>query len=107
MNDVDSGQSMRLWSTALCSFYLVALLLGSFLAYIGILWVDAYERGWRTQIAAAAIVAAWFPLALAAAFSWKAARASTKPRFLWGIGFVVIAIAFYAVAMAWDGHMMI
>lgn len=110
MAEGDSRRVLRLWPLILYSSYLIAFVLGSCLAYVGVEWVGAYERGWRTQVAAAALIAAWFPLALGLAFSWKAARSRRRPRFLpdlSGIGFLVIAAIFYGVAAGWGGRMLI
>ena len=107
MYDADLRQPTRLWSLAIYSFYVVAIVPGSFLAYIGIGWMDAYERGWRTQVAAAALAAAWIPLALGVAFCWKAVRAGSRPIFLHGVGFVLLTVGFYAVPLVWGGHMLI
>lgn len=102
-----SERSVRLWSIALCAFYGVALVPGSFLAYVGIRWMDGTGRGWRTQAAAAALVAAWFPLALGAAFVWQAARMRSGLTLLAGAAFGLIAMIFYAVFLAWGGGMLI
>ncbi len=107
MNWRTSRRTIRLWSLALCAFYIVLLVPGSFLAYIGVEWVDAAERGWRTQIAAAALVAAWFALGVGAAFSWKASRAGSGVSLLSAAAFVPIAMIFYAVTLAWGGRMLI
>lgn len=107
MYDEDPRQPVQPWSLVLYSLYLVALLPASLLAYIGIGWMDAYERGWRTQVAAASLAAAWIPLALGALFSCKSVWLGRKPVFPRAIGFLLIAIGFYAVAFAWGGRMLI
>lgn len=42
MYDAGLRQPTRLWSLAIYSFYVVAIVPGSFLAYIGVGWMDAY-----------------------------------------------------------------
>ena len=107
MDGADLRQPTRLWSLAIYSFYVVAIVPGSFLAYIGMGWIGAYERGWRTQVAAAALAAAWIPLAFGVAFCWKAVRDGSRPIFLHGVGFVLLAICFYLVPLMWGGRMLI
>jgi hypothetical protein len=99
-------RSTRPWAIALCAVYVVALVPGSVLAGIGMRWLDGSGRGWRTGAAAAALVTAWFPLALGAAFAWKAAWARSSLNLLAGAAFGLIAMACYAVFLAWGGHML-
>jgi hypothetical protein len=107
MNLPTRERSMRAWSIALCAVYVVALVPGTFLAGIGMMWVDASGRGWRTGVAAPALVTAWFPLALGAVFAWKAARARSGMNLLAGVAFGLVAMACYAVFIAWGGRMLI
>lgn len=107
MNLSMSERSVRLWSIALCAFYGVALGPGLFLSWIGLEWVDDTGRGWRTQAAAAALMAGGFPLALGAAFAVRAALTRSGLTLLAGAAFGLIAMIFYAVFLAWGGGMLI
>lgn len=102
-----SGRAVRMWSTVLCAVYVLSLLPGSFLAYIGLLWVDDSGRGWRTQAAAAALVAAWLPLALGAAFAVRAARTGSGTNLFAGAACGLIVMILYAVFLAWGGGVLI
>ena len=89
------------------SIYVALLFPASFLAYIGLLWVTDSGRDWQTQIAAAALVAAWFPLALGAFYTWIASKAGTRSSRLSKAAFFLVALFFYAVAFVWGGRMLI
>ena len=107
MNRAMSERSVRLWATGLCAFYAVMFVPGSFLAYIGMMWVDDSGRGWRTPIAAGALMVAWFPLALGCAFAGRAIRTRSGVDLRAGVAFGLIAMAFYAVFLAWGGPILI
>jgi hypothetical protein len=53
----NSERPMRLAAILLGSFYVASLIPATPLAYAGMLWLGASERGWRTQVAAGALVA--------------------------------------------------
>jgi hypothetical protein len=57
-----SEKTMRLGAILVGSFIVIALLPATALAYVGILWLRASERGWQTQVAAAALVVGWVAL---------------------------------------------
>lgn len=107
MNLAMSERSVRLWSIALCAFYMVALVPGLFLSYIGLGWVEEAGRGWRTQAAAAAMMAGGFPLALGAAFAVRAALTRSGVNLVAGAAFGLIAMLCYAVVLVWGGRMLI
>ena len=107
MNLAMSERSVRLWSIALCAFYVVALVPGLFLSWIGLEWVEETGRGWRTQAAAAAMMAGGLPLALGAAFTVRAVRTRSGLDLVAGAGFGLIAMLCYAVFLAWGGRMLI
>ena len=107
MKSPTSEPSSRHWLIGSWSVYVALLFPASFLAYIGILWITASERGWQTQIAAAALVAAWFSLASGAFYTWTTSKAETRPSRLSKTAFFLVALFFYAVAFAWGGRMMI
>jgi hypothetical protein len=107
MNPSMSERSVRLWSIALCAFYGVMLVPGLFLSWIGLEWVEDTGRGWRTQAAAAALMAGGFLLALGAAFAVRAALSRSGLYLLAGAAFGLIAMSFYAVFLVWGGRMLI
>ena len=102
-----SEPSSRHWLMGSWAIYVALLFPASLLAYIGILWVTDSERGWQTQIAAAALVAAWFPLAFGAFYTWTAAKAGTRMSHLSKAAFFLVALFFYAITFAWGGRMLI
>lgn len=69
--------------------------------------MDGSGRGWRTQVAATALLIAWFPLSLGLTFAWQAARARSGLYLLAGVVFGLIALICYAVVLAWGGGMLI
>lgn len=99
--------SSRRWLMGSCAIYVALLFPASFLAYIGILWVTDSGRGWQTQIAAAALVAAWFPLAFGAFYTWTAAKTGARISHLSKAAFLLVALLFYTITFAWGGKMLI
>lgn len=89
------------------AIYVVLLIPASVLGYAGLLWVGVSDGGWRTQVAAAALVTAWFILALGACYFWTSSRMCSPPGLLSRAAPVVAVLALYAVAFAWGGRMLI
>lgn len=89
------------WLMESWAIYVVLLFPASVLAYIGILWVTDSEHGWQPQIAAAALVAAWFPLAFGAFYTWTAGKAGIRISNLSKAAFFLVALFFYAITFAW------
>jgi hypothetical protein len=86
--------------------FTVSLVAATPLAYFGTLWLDAWQRGWRTQVAAGALIAGWMAVALGAASVWNAVRKAERPNlFVPAVSFIV-AFAAYAVAYNWGGRML-
>ncbi len=106
MTDPTSSPPSRNWFRLSWLIYLALLIPASLLAYIGFLWVDASARGWQTQIAAAALIAAWFPVALGA-FRTRPSSVEVGPSRLSTAGYFFAALFFYAVAFSWGGRMLI
>lgn len=102
-----SERSMHSGAVLLGSLYLIALLAGTPLAYAGTLWLGASERGWRTQVAAGALLVGWLTLALGAVLVWKFLRTKRRPILMLAAASGFVAIAAYAVAYEWGGRMLI
>jgi hypothetical protein len=102
-----SGGSTRSSATLLGWFYAIALVAATPLAYAGTLWLGASERGWRTQVAAVALIAGWLALAVGAVFVWKAVKTSKRSNLFLGVVSGLFAVAAYAVAYEWGGRMLI
>ena len=98
---------MRPSAILLGSLYVIAVIAATPLAYVGTLWLDASERGWRTQVAAGALVAGWLALAVGTVFAWKAVKMRQRSKLLLAIASGLVAIAAYAVAHMWGGRMLI
>lgn len=98
---------MRSGAILLGSFYVIALIAATPFAYAGTLWLGASERGWRTQVAAGALVVGWLALAVGAVFVWKAVKMRQRSKLLLGVASGLVAIAAYAVAYVWGGRMLI
>jgi hypothetical protein len=94
-------------AVVLSSFYLLGLLAATPFAYMGIGWLGASERGWRTQVAAGALIAGWLALAFGAAFVWRFVRTRQRSYLLLGLASGVVAVAAYAVTYEWGGRMLI
>jgi hypothetical protein len=99
--------AIRLSAVFLGSFYALALVAATPLAYAGTLWLGASERGWRTQVAAGALLAGWVALTLGAAFVWKFVRTQQRSTMMLGVASGLVAIAAYAVVYEWGGRMLI
>lgn len=97
-------RSSAIW---LGSFYLVALIAATPLAYAGTLWLDASDRGWRTQVAAGALIAGWLALFVGAVSVWRAVKVRQRSKLLLGVACGLVAIATYSVALMWGGRMLI
>jgi hypothetical protein len=98
---------MRLGAILLGSLYVLALLAATPLAYIGIDWLGVSSRGWRTQVAAGALLVGWLALALGAVFVWKFLEARRWRNLLLGTVSGLVAVAAYAVPFEWGGSMML
>jgi hypothetical protein len=101
----DKGLSRRLNGTS--ALYIGLLIPGSILAYAGLLWVGASGRGWRTQVAAAALVAAWLALAIGGLHTWALAKLGSTASGLSRTAFLLGALLFYVIAAVWGGRMLI
>ena len=102
-----SPKRMHLICILLGSFYLVALIPGTLLAWVGTVWVGESGRGWQTQVAAGALMVGWVALAAGSLFVWKAAKAKEGPYFSLGAISGLIAMACYVVFFMWGGRMLI
>jgi hypothetical protein len=89
------------------SLYVLAALAATPFAYAATLWLGASERGWRTQVAAGALLAGWLALASGAASMWRFVRTSQRSAILLGVASGVVAVAAYAVVYEWGGGMLI
>lgn len=107
MKERHSGSSLRHRSIASLTIYVVLLAPASALAYIGLLWVGVSERGWRTQLAAAVLIVAWFPLVLCAWCTWTSTKTGSPPKRMWRAASIMAAVSLYAIAFAWGGRMLI
>jgi hypothetical protein len=97
----------RVGPVLLGALYIAALIPATPLAYAGTQWLKASERGWRTQVAAGALVAAWLALATGAFFLWRSVRKRERSSLLAGVAFGLAAILAYAVVYQWGGRMLI
>jgi hypothetical protein len=88
-------------------FYLLALIAAAPLAYAGALLLSVANRGWRTQVAAGALLVGWLALGTGAAFVWEFVRGSQRKSILLGVAAGVIAAAGYGVAYWFGGRMLI
>lgn len=98
---------VRLGALFLGALYVAALIPATPLAYAGTLWLDASERGWRTQIAAGALIAGWLALAAGVFFLLRAAKLKERTSLILGVGCGLAAIAAYALVSEWGGRMLI
>ena len=105
--NANAERSMRFESIFLGSFYLIALIPATPLAYAGALWLDASQRGWRTQVAAGALVVGWLALAAGVFFLWRAAKLKQRSNLFLGAALGLAAIAAYTVVYEWGGRMLI
>lgn len=99
--------STRLIVVLLGLFYVIAFLVATPLAYFGGLWLSVSEGGWRTQVAAYALLVGWMALAVSGTFTWRFAKARQRSNLLMGIASCLVAAAAYAVVYAWGGRMLI
>lgn len=99
--------TMRSSAILLDSLYVLAFLATTPLAYAGTLWLGASERGWRTQVAAGALLAGWLALALGTAFMWRFVKTSQRFNIVLGLASGLVAIVAYAVVYEWGGRMLI
>jgi uncharacterized membrane protein HdeD (DUF308 family) len=105
--NTNSERAVRLSAILLGSIYAVAFIEATPLAYAGMLWLGASERGWLTQVAAAALMAGWLALAGGAVFVWKAVKTRQRSSMLLGVASGLFAVAAYAFAYGWGGRMLI
>lgn len=105
--NTNSEQSTRSGAVLLGAFYLIAFIAAAPLSYAGTLWLGAAELGWRTQVAAGALLVGWLALALGAALAWKFFRTMQRPTLLLAGASSLVAGAAYAVAYVWGGRMLI
>lgn len=103
----NSERSMHSGAVLLGSLYLIALLAGTPLAYVGTLWLGASERGWRTQVAAGALLVGWLTVALGVVFVWKFLTTKRRSILLLAGASGLVAVAAYVVAYEWGGRMLI
>jgi len=103
MTETNSRRSVRWWSAT----YIALLLPASVLAYVGIGWISASERGWQTQAAAASLVAAWLLLGAGATFALASTVSSSRLNLVKAILPISLASVCYAISLAWGGRMLI
>jgi len=103
----DSAERPWLVAVAIGAMYAFAFMPATALAYLGLIWVGASERGWLTQAAAGALVIGWLALAIGAALAWHVVKTGERRRFSLLIPPGVLASAAYAIAYGWGGRMLI
>jgi hypothetical protein len=89
------------------SLYAITLIAAAPFAYAGTLWLNASERGWRTQVAAAGLIVGWLALALGAVSVWRSMKAKRRPSLKVIVASCVAAGVAYAIVFAWGGGMLI
>ena len=102
-----SRSERRLGATVLGSLYAIALLAATPFAYAGTLWLNASERGWRTQAAAGGLVIGWLALAVGTVIVWQAVTAKRRPNLTLVVSSCVAAAAAYAMVFMWGARMLI
>lgn len=59
--------------------YAIALIAATPFAYARTLWLNASDRGWRTQAAVGGLIIEWLALAVGAVIVWQAVNAKRRP----------------------------
>jgi hypothetical protein len=98
---------LSLNATVVGSLYVIALIAATPFAYAGTMWLNASERGWQTQVAAAGLIVGWLALAVGAVFVWQSVKAKRRPSAKVIVASCVAAGAAYAIVFAWGGGMLI